>query len=140
LLESAGEGARLDRAGALFSGRESATPNLALVRAEAARLPLTIELMERHPQSSQAFFPLAGGRYLVMVCPSTADDAPDLSRLLAFVVGPGQAINYDAGTWHHPMTALDGPATFAMLVWEDGSADDCEFRPIAAEDRITVRV
>ncbi len=67
LLETPGEGARLDRAGALFNGREAATPNLALVRATAARLPLTIELMERHPHSSQAFFPLAGGRYLVMV-------------------------------------------------------------------------
>jgi ureidoglycolate hydrolase len=27
--------------------------------------------------------------------------------------------------WHHPIVALDSAADFAMLAWEDGTADDC---------------
>ena len=27
--------------------------------------------------------------------------------------------------WHHPIVALDGPAEFLMLMWEQGDARDC---------------
>jgi ureidoglycolate lyase len=69
-------------------------------------------------------------RFLVIVAPTLADGAPDLSGLRAFLCQPGQGINYAAGTWHHPIVALDDAADFAMLAWEDGSAGDCEERPL----------
>ena len=57
---------------------------------------------------------------------------PDiLAHLEAFIALPGQGINYGAGTWHHPMVALDEPADFAMLVWEAGNEGDCLEFPLS---------
>jgi ureidoglycolate lyase len=122
-----GTAVRLDRVAGLVNTRGGAcTPNLAMIRALPQPLPLKLRLMERHPCSSQAFIPLQCSRYLVVVAPSEASGQPDWARLRAFVAVPGQGINYAAGTWHHPFTALDAPADLAMLAWEDGSARDCE--------------
>lgn len=138
VLESPGDAARLDGAAALVNSRAHAKINMALVRAKPRALPLVVELMERHRDSSQAFVPLDAARYLVLVCPSTADDAPDTARLQAFAATARQGINYNAGTWHHPMTALDAPATFAMTIWEDGSDGDCQFFHLDSGLQVTI--
>jgi ureidoglycolate lyase len=83
------------------------------------------------------FVPLACRRFLVVVCPSDARGEPALDQLRAFVCGPGQGVNYRPGVWHHPIIALDGPADFVMLAWEDGTARDCEERPLAAPLLVT---
>jgi len=138
VLETPGETTRLDDAATLVNRRTNAKPNMAVVRAAPRDLPLVVELMERHVHSSQSFMPLDAQRYLVLVCPSTANDEPDMQRIQAFWAGAGQGINYNAGTWHHPMTALDATATFAMMVWEDGSDGDCQFFPLDENRQITV--
>ena len=131
-----GTAVRVDRVAALLSTRGSCPPNLAMIRALPQALPLKLRLLERHPCSSQAFIPLQCSRYLVIVAPSAADGSPQWAGLRAFVAGAGQGINYAAGTWHHPFTALDGPADLAMLAWEDGTARDCE--ELALPEPITV--
>ncbi len=129
---------RYDFQAELCNGRADAAPNLLLARAAATSLPLDMKLMERHPQSSQAFFPLEAARYIVMVCPDAADGGPDTARLDAFVVGGAQGINYDPGTWHHPLTALDSAASFAVLVWENGSEADTEWYTLAPDQRVRI--
>ncbi|PTL76874.1 ureidoglycolate lyase [Vitiosangium sp. GDMCC 1.1324] len=126
-----GTATRYDRIAQLTSSRPGAQPNLAVFRSVSKALPFEVRLLERHPCSTQMFAPLACRRYLVVVCPDDARGEPDLPRLRAFVCGPGQGINYRANVWHHPIIALDGPADFLMLAWEDGSALDCEERPLA---------
>ena len=45
---------------------------------------------------------------------------------------PGQAgINYRAGAWHAHLMTVSAPGTFAMLVHEDGTPEDCVFAAIA---------
>jgi ureidoglycolate lyase len=129
---------RYDFQAALHNGRDDAKPNLLLARVGGQALPLEVKVMERHPASSQAFFPLEAARYLVLVCPDAADGGPDMERLDAFIVGPAQGINYRAGTWHHPLTALDSEARFAALVWENGSDADTEWYKLAPEQRLRV--
>jgi ureidoglycolate lyase len=138
VLETPGNANRLDGAATLFSGRAHAKPNLALVRAKPRALPLVVELMERHQHSSQAFTPLDAASYLVLVCPSTPDDTPDVARLRAFTANAHQGINYNAGTWHHPMTALGAPAVFAMTIWEDGGDGDCQFYHLDPGLQVTI--
>ena len=58
LLETPGEGWRLDFAAAISDGRRVSRPNLALIRARPAPERLRIDRLECHPYSSQAFFPL----------------------------------------------------------------------------------
>ena len=106
-------------------------PRLALYRVEAQRLPLTIAVMEHHPNSSQAFMPLAAERFLVVVAPTAADGSPDVLRCEAFVGQRGQGFNYYAGVWHAPIVALDAGGDFLMLIWEQGVSTDCRVQRLS---------
>jgi ureidoglycolate lyase len=127
-----GTATRFNRVAQLASSRPLAQPNLAVFRSVAKSLPFEVRLLERHPCSTQMFVPLSCERFLVVVCPEDARGEPDLPLLRAFLGGPGQGINYRLGVWHHPIIALEAPAEFLMLAWEDGSALDCEERPLAS--------
>ncbi len=136
VISNQGTALRFDFAARLVNLRAHAKANLCAVHAQPQSLPLEVKLLERHPHSSQAFLPMVCGRLLVVVAPTAKDGGPDLAGLRAFTCLPGQGINYAPGTWHHPMVVLDAPAELAMLVWEDGTAGDCEERPL--ERAITV--
>ena len=109
--------------------RAGGRPVLSLFRATPRPLPLQVKLMERHRLGSQTFMPLGGLRFLVLVAPpGPAPTAPDLR---CFIASPGQGVNFDAGTWHHPLIALDGGGDF--LVIDRAAADgapDCEEAPL----------
>ena len=60
------------------------------------------------------------------------------SRLRAFVARAGQGVTYAMGTWHHPLTVLDGPASFAVLMWRDGTSADEEFVPVSSPVTVVV--
>ena len=100
-------------------------PLLSLFRARPRELPLQLRLVERHRLGSQAFVPLGGQRFLVVV--AAPGPAPDLAQLRCFMAAPGQGVNIAAGVWHHPLLALDAGGDF--LVIDRGSPDaqaDCE--------------
>ncbi len=109
-----------------------------------------IEILERHPYTSQTFIPLgtsaaeaSQARYLVIVAPSlpplTGDEhlpvpapimntrplpgrgLPDLKRIRAFIANGSQAVTYDAGTWHAPMVVLGTkPVDFVVVQFANG--------------------
>lgn len=120
-----GTAVRFDWAAKLESDRPGARPNLAVFRSTPVPLPFRVRLLERHPRSSQAFLPLVCRSFLVIVAGADPGGAPELATLRAFRCRPGQGINYHRGVWHHPILALEAPAEFAMLAWEDGTAEDC---------------
>ncbi|MFI5300840.1 MAG: ureidoglycolate lyase [Polyangiales bacterium] len=99
---------------------------------------LVVELLEKHPRSTQLFVPMGAARYLVVV--ALGGDAPDLSTLAAFVATGRQGVAYGPGVWHHPIVALDEPTDFACFVHEDGSADDCTLCRLDEASRVRVRV
>lgn len=131
-----GTARRHDFIGKLANLRPGAQANLCTVRCAPVAFPLEMKLLEKHPHSTQAFVPMVVSRYLVAVAPTGADGLPDMTGVRAFIAGPGQGINYRAGTWHHPLVVLDAPAQFAMFVWEDGTKEDCIVH--ALEPRVTV--
>ena len=123
---------RFDHASTLENRRDAAAkPNLAVVQVAASAGPYRIDMMERHEYSSQAFIALDVARFLTVVAPTLPDGAPDIANLRAFVGGPGQGINYKAGTWHFPLIALERAGVFSLLMWEDGSPDDCGIVAVA---------
>ena len=111
---------------ALMNTRPNARATLSASRALPKTLPLVGAVMERHAFSSQTFFPLDVARYVVVVAPDGPSDRPDMTRARALVVPGNTAITYSAGSWHHPMVALDQPACFSVLMWRDGTAADME--------------
>ena len=110
--------------------RTHARANLAMVRPPVTDLPLRIDLMERHRFSTQAFIPLCGVQAVLLVAPG-GDDGPDLDAARAFLVPGDVGFSYHVGVWHTGMTTLGAPGAMAMLVHEDGSANDTEFRPVS---------
>ncbi|MCB1612673.1 MAG: ureidoglycolate lyase [Xanthomonadales bacterium] len=96
---------------------------ISLGRAQPVRLPLQISLLERHPLGSQAFIPLAGTRFLIVVAASPEQ------RPRAFLADRGQGIQYRRGCWHHPLLALDQGGDF-LIVDRIGPGDNCEEVPL----------
>jgi ureidoglycolate lyase len=121
-----GSAVRRDWITSLVNQRPDARANVALFRSTPRQLPFSIQLLERHPASSQLFAPLRVERFVVVVAPTLANGQPDVTRIHCFVAGPAQAINYRAGTWHHPLIVLDSVADFLMIAYEAQSAGDCE--------------
>lgn len=85
-----------------------------LTRLDPQELPLSLPRMERHPFAAQLFVPVSGVRYLAVTALGT--DAPDMTTIEAWVIPGDVGIAYGIGIWHVPMIALDGPATFAVLM------------------------
>lgn len=102
-----------------------ASPALALYRLEALALPLSIHLLERHPQSAQLFASLTVERFVVVAAPAGADGLPRARDARAFVGVRGQALRYRRGVWHAPMLAIEKAGDMLMLVSERGVSDDC---------------
>jgi ureidoglycolate lyase len=86
------------------------------------RLPLALDLVERHPLGSQAWIPLGNDPFLVVVAP---DEGGRPGRPRAFLTAPGQGVNYLRGTWHGVLTPLDRPQSF-LIVDRIGPGDNLE--------------
>lgn len=85
---------------------------ISLFKAEPRQVPYKLELMERHPEGSQAFLPMSYTPFLVTVA-SDENGKPGLP--LAFITEPGQGINFHRGTWHGVLTPLHPPGLFAVV-------------------------
>ncbi|RYH08519.1 ureidoglycolate lyase [Tropicimonas sp. IMCC6043] len=85
---------------------------ISLFRAEPRALPYAFDLVERHPDGSQAFLPMSAHGFLVIVAPDTGG-RPGTPR--AFLTAPGQGINFLRGTWHGVLTPLHAPGLFAVV-------------------------
>lgn len=75
-------------------------------------LPLTLQMVERHPEGSQAFIPMTADPFLVVVASDNGGKPTDPK---AFITAPGQAINFHRGTWHGVLTPLSKPGLFAVI-------------------------
>ncbi|MBE9640383.1 ureidoglycolate lyase [Salipiger mangrovisoli] len=85
---------------------------ISLFKAEPRALPLRLEMVERHPQGSQAFLPMSHDPFLVVVAP---DEGGRPGRPRAYLTRPGQGINFHRGTWHGVLTPLHAPGLFAVI-------------------------
>jgi ureidoglycolate lyase len=124
---------RFDDLARLDTLQQEGRPVLSIFRARARALPLQLRLVECHRLGSQAFVPLLGQRFLVVVAP--AGPAPARAQLRCFMTRPGQGVNYAAGTWHHPLIALDAGGDFLVIDRAGPEAtDDCEEHSLLEED------
>jgi ureidoglycolate lyase len=85
---------------------------ISMFRAETRALPYILDMVERHPDGSQAFIPLGADPFLVIVAPDQ-DGRPGTP--LAFRTAAGQGINLHRNTWHGVLTPLAGNGIFAVI-------------------------
>lgn len=97
--------ARLDFGNAARAG-------ISIFKAEACGLPYRFDLVERHPDGSQAFLPMGQHPFLVIVAP---DEGGVPGAPCAFLTNGAQGINLLRGTWHGVLTPLAEPGLFAVV-------------------------
>lgn len=85
---------------------------ISLFHAQPRSLPYALNMMERHPEGSQAFVPMSQHPFLVIVAP---DNAGTPGQPHAFLTAPGQAVNYHRNVWHGVLTPLQEPGLFAVI-------------------------
>jgi ureidoglycolate lyase len=89
-----------------------AKTGISIFHAQPRALPYDFDLVERHPDGSQAFLPMTEYPFLVIVAP---DDAGQPGTPLAFQTNGAQGINLLRGTWHGVLTPLHAPGLFAVV-------------------------
>lgn len=86
-----------------------ATTGISIFNAQPRQLPYTFDMIERHPDGSQAFLPMTQHPFLVIVAVDT------FSTPSAFLTNGAQGINLHRGTWHGVLTPLHAPGLFAVV-------------------------
>ncbi len=106
--------ARFDRFNELCSVDTNGETAVSIVRCRiATALPYRVDVLERHPLGSQAFVPLDGQRFVVVVAPPGA--APEPASLAAFLSNGRQGVNYRRGTWHMPLVGFGADQRFLVI-------------------------
>ncbi len=85
---------------------------ISVFQSQAFSFPIKLEMVERHPDGSQAFLPLSDKPFVVVVAPDH-DGTP--GQPVAFKTAPGQGVNYHRNTWHGVLTPLYDPGLFAVV-------------------------
>lgn len=93
-----------------------------ILRSLPLPVPMAICALERHPLSSQAFMPLSGRPYLVVVAPP--GDLQE-TQIMVFRAEASQGVNYHAGTWHHFCLALYEQSDF-LVIDRIGDGTNCD--------------
>lgn len=139
VIEAAGEPDKLINAGLCGRFHDRARldfgdgrAGISVFRAEPRALPHALDLVERHPEGSQAFLPMSLESFLVTVAPDE-DGVPGTPR--AFFTTPGQGVNLLRGTWHGVLTPLSAPGLFAVVDYI-GDAANLEEYPFQTPWRV----
>ena len=103
---------------------------ISINRAQPANLPLTIHELERHPLGTQAFIPMKGEVFVVVV--ALGDDKPDLSTLRAFITNGEQGVNYHRNVWHHHV--CPSIRYCPIPIFDRGGSDNCDVESIPEQE------
>ena len=85
---------------------------VSVFKAQPRSMPYILDMMERHPDGSQAFIPMSMDPFLIIVAGDRGGN-PGVPK--AFVSAPGQGINIHRNVWHGVLTPLHEPGLFAVV-------------------------
>ena len=105
---------------------------ISINRAEPLPEPLMINVLERHPLGSQAFFPLNGESFVMVV--ATGEQEPDPESIRAFITNGRQGVNYYRNVWHYPLFAWQTTTDFLTI--DRGGNDNCDVATIATRELV----
>lgn len=113
---------RFHNLAALDLAQDGGVPLVSIFRTRPIELPIQIKVMERHPLSSQAFYPLNNRPYLVVVA-GRGDF--NVENLRAFIAAGDQGVNYHRGVWHHFSLSLGETSDF-LVIDRGGPEKNCD--------------
>ncbi len=91
---------------------EAARMLISIFTAKPFVYPHTLDLVERHPLGSQAFYPLSGHPWLVIACP---DEDGKPGTPIAFEARADQGVNIGRNVWHAVLTPLVAESDFLVV-------------------------
>jgi ureidoglycolate lyase len=100
-------------------------PLISIFKASPRPLPFEVRVLERHPLSSQAFYPLDGVPFLVVVAEDSDASVPWSRRIRAFRAAGNQGVSYRRNTWHHALLAI-GQISHFLVVDRGGPGENCD--------------
>ena len=114
--------------GVLIDSRGSVEVNFGmgvpcLTGATAERREFRFEFMARHKHTMQVFSPLASSQAIICVAPPNGQHAPDVDKVVAFLVEGRLPYAYNRGTWHTPPFPV-GEWYSYLVVDRSGTLDD----------------
>jgi ureidoglycolate lyase len=114
--------------------RDGGRPLISIFKALPRALPFPVRILERHPLSSQAFYPLDGRPYLIVVAYEGGRNAPGPIR--AFRAAGNQGVSYRRNTWHHSLLAI-GASSHFLVVDRGGPGGNCDEQSLEAPILVT---
>ena len=85
---------------------------VSIFHAKPYETPLTLSMLERHPEGSQAFIPMSEHPFLIIVA-QDCNGAPGVPSV--FLSNGYQGVNYHRNTWHGVLTPIQGNGLFAVI-------------------------
>lgn len=123
-----GEGfGRRDLHDVLLNRRLTAKIVVSIIELPPIDLPLCGNVVERHKYSSQLFFPLICGGFVIVVAEGAGDAKPCVSDFKAFYGAAGTVFSYHPNVWHTPLIAFGRRGIFATALYKDGTPGDEQF-------------
>jgi ureidoglycolate lyase len=95
--------------------------------------PLTVRWLERHFQHTQAFFPLGGKPFVMVLAPPGETDLPDPATVRAFRFDGSAGFMLHLGVWHEFPFALEPATQLAVLLTREATQGLSEQNIIAGE-------
>jgi ureidoglycolate lyase len=102
---------RFDDLGYIDVAMEHGATKISIFEARPRRIPMTVDLMERHPLGSQLFYPLQDRPWSIVV----ASDAREPSSYRAFLANGRQGVNYARNVWHFPLLVSGARDRFIVV-------------------------
>lgn len=109
-------------------------PVISIFKALPRALPHQVRTLERHPLSSQAFYPLDGRPYLIVVAHEAEGGSP--GHIRAFRAAGNQGVSYRRNTWHHSLLAI-GASSHFLVVDRGGPGGNCDEQALEAPVLVT---
>lgn len=72
--------------------------------------------MERHFKHTQAFLPLNGQPFVVVMAPASPGNVPEKQSVRALRIPAGQGLQLDIGTWHEFPFPLENPVDMVVVL------------------------
>ena len=102
---NAGYAKRFDNLAHINTSKDEGKTVVSIFSALKRTFPMKIDMMEKHPLSSQAFIPMKETTFLSFVAPP--GEKPDIDKIESFIISPRTGINYKPDIWHFPLISTE---------------------------------
>ncbi len=102
--------------------------------------PMVFDFLGRHRRTEQVFSPLGGAQSIIAVAMQTDGDAPDPTKMAAFLVDGSCAFKLHRGTWHTSAFPVKDRASFLVVDREGTLDEDYDLRDLKTALGVVVEI